>query len=250
MSEQLTIITGASSGIGAEMALCADQAGHSVATVSRRPGPGQHLAADLANPVAWHDVATWIDDLVASRGWDRITLIQNAGTLNPIGFAGEVDHAAYQSNVLLNSGAAQVLGDRFVAAVNRAGCAAMLIVISSGAGKNSYPGWSSYCAGKAATDMWCRTVGLEQSMRESKISVIAMGPGVVATDMQAMIRDQDDSAFPQVANFQGLHETGALQDPADVGRAIFELAQQSCDDSMYRGVQLTNGAVIDIRQFS
>ncbi len=248
--QQLTIITGASSGIGAAMAEAADAAGHTVATVSRRPGPGHHLAADLADPLAWDDVADWIDTLVSGTAWGRITLIHNAGTLTPIGFAGEVDHDGYRSNVLLNSASAQVLGDRFVAAVSRASCPAMLMVISSGAGKNPYPGWSSYCAGKAATDMWCRTAGLEQEMRASDISVLSMAPGVVDTGMQAMIRDQDEAAFPNVARFLDLHDGGALGDPAEVGAAIFDLAQQTCDGREYRGATLTNGAVLDIRDLT
>ncbi len=248
MSDQhLTIITGASSGIGAAMAVAAADAGHTVATVSRRPGPGTHLAADLAEPDAWSTVGDWADELIASSDWARVTLIHNAGTLDPIGFAGEVDHAAYQTNVLLNSASAQVLGDRFVASAARAGCPAMLMIISSGAGKNPYPGWSSYCAGKAATDMWCRTAGLEQTMRESAISVLSMAPGVVATDMQAMIRDQDETAFPNVARFHEMHEGGQLGDPAEVGTAIFALAQQTCDGTTYRGATLTNGAILDIR---
>ena len=115
----LTIITGASSGIGAAMAAAADDAGHTVATVSRRPGPGRHLAADLAQPSEWGDVATWIDGLIDERSWRRVALVHNAGTLEPIGFAGEVDHDAYVSNVLLNSAAGQVLGDRFIASINR-----------------------------------------------------------------------------------------------------------------------------------
>ncbi len=248
MSEHLTIITGASSGIGAAMADAATAAGHTAATVSRRPGPGEHLAADLSDPASWSTTADWIDGLVARQAWDRITLIHNAGTLEPIGFAGEVDSEAYVSNVLLNSASGQVLGDRFLRSVTAAGCQAMLMIISSGAGKNAYPGWSSYCAGKAATDMWVRVAGLEQDMRSSPVSVISMAPGVVATDMQAGIREQDSAAFPNVARFQEMHESGALADPVEVGAVIFGLAQQNCGPTAtYRGAVLTNGAVLDIR---
>ena len=246
----LTIITGATSGIGAAIAARAAESGHTLATVSRRSGPGQHLAADLAQPSAWRGVSDWIDGLFAARSWDRVTLIHNAGTLEPIGFAGEVDHAAYQANVLLNSASAQVLGDRFIAAATSAGCPAMLMVISSGAGKNPYPGWSSYCAGKAATDMWCRTTGLEQEMRSSSVSVLSLAPGVVATEMQAKIRDQDTTAFPNVDRFRDMHEGGALRDPDVVGAAIFDLAQRTCDDTLYRGVRLSNGAVLDLGDLS
>lgn len=254
MADHLTIITGASSGIGAAMASRAAEDGHVVATVSRRPGPGRHLAADLADPTSWGPVSDWIDDLVGEAPWERITLIHNAGTLDPIGFAGEVDHDGYHTNVLLNSASAQVLGDRFLATAKRSELEGMLIMISSGAGKNPYPGWSSYCAGKAAVDMWCRVAGMELDARtgdgSNHISVISMAPGVVATDMQAMIRDQDETAFPNVERFREMHEGGALGDPAEVGAAIFALAQQNCDGSSYRGAALVNGAVLDIRDLA
>ncbi len=67
MSAQLTIITGASSGIGAELARQAEAAGHTVATVSRRPGPGNHLAADLSDPSSWNGVCDWAAQLVESQ---------------------------------------------------------------------------------------------------------------------------------------------------------------------------------------
>ena len=174
----------------------------------------------------------------AIDGWHR----QRAGQPH--------DAAAYRTNVLLNSASAQVLGDRFLTTATAAGCPAMLMVISSGAGKNPYPGWSSYCAGKAATDMWCRTAGLEQLMRGSAISVLSMAPGVVDTAMQSMIRDQDEAAFPNVARFHDLHDGGQLGDPVEVGTAILDLAQQTCDGSVYRGATLTNGAVLDIRDLA
>lgn len=247
MAEHLTIITGASSGIGAALAAEASRASHTVATVSRRPGPGEHLACDLADPASWPEMASWVAELVARRAWDRITFIHNAGTLDPMGFAGEVDIEAYTKNVLLNSASAQVLGSAFIEAVGSTGMTAMLMVISSGAGKTPYPGWSSYCAGKAATDMWVRVVGMEQTERGQAVSVLSMAPGVVATEMQANIRRQEATAFPNVERFQEMHAGGQLADPADVAATIFELAQQDANGQTYRGATVSNGAVLDIR---
>ena len=247
--DQLTIITGASSGIGAALAAQAEAAGHTVATVSRRPGPGEHLAADLADPAAWSTTAEWMDGLIASRSWDRIVFIHNAGTLEPVGFAGEVDSDAYMRNVLLNSASPQVLGDRFIAAAEGAGCPAQMQVISSGAGKQPFVGWSSYCAGKAAGDMWVRTAGIERSERSSRVAVYSVGPGIVDTAMQAHIRDQDTEDFPNVERFRAFKDEGALRSPDDVAAILLRLAATEPGETV-GSVRVENGAVIDVGQLS
>ncbi len=247
MTSHLTIITGASAGIGAALAPIAHEAGHHVATVSRRPGPGTHLAADLSDPESWPVVSSWMDDLMGSQQWDRTTLIHNAGTLDPIGFAGEVDTSSYTSNILLNAAAPQVLGNAYVASATAHGLSAMLLLVSSGAGSTPYPGWSSYCAAKSAVNMWAAAVGLEQDERSGNVSVLSFAPGVVATDMQAKIREQSEAEFPNVERFRTMHGEGALASPDAVARQLFDLSLQQADGRIYRSATLTNGALIDIR---
>ncbi len=243
---QLTIITGASSGIGAELARQAAAAGHTVATVSRRPGPGQHLTADLSDPSAWSVTSNWVAQLVESQTWDRVVFIHNSGSLHPAGFAGEVDSDAYVQNVLLNSASTQVLGDRFIAEAERAGVPAQFQVISSGAGKRPFLGWSSYCAGKAAGDMWVQAAGLERAERGSAVTIVSVGPGVVDTDMQAHIRSQSEETFPLVEQFQEMKDQ--LASPSDVAAKLLTLAARNAGDSLGDTV-LANGAVLDVSQF-
>ncbi len=245
--EQLTIITGASSGIGAALAAQAAQSGHTVATVSRRPGPGEHLAADLADPGSWPIVGAWTDKLVDAKAWDRVVFIHNAGNLHPVGFAGEVDSDDYIQNILLNSASPQALGDRFIAIAEKAGVPAQFQVISSGAGKRPFLGWSSYCAGKAAGDMWVRAAGIERTERGSKVTIVSVGPGVVDTDMQAHIRSQDEVAFPLVEQFQGMVDQ--LASPESVATKLLALAAADAGDTV-GGLVLDNGAVIDVSQFA
>jgi len=246
--QQLTIITGASSGIGAALATQAAAAGHTVATVSRRPGPGEHLAADLADPASWDEMADWMDDLIARNPWDRVVFIHNAATLEPVGFAGEVDHAGYTANVLLNAASPSVLGNRFIAAAEAAGVPAQLQIISSGAGKRPIVGWASYCAAKAAVDMWVRTAGLERVERNSQVTILSVGPGVVDTAMQAKIREQGTDAFPDVEQFRELKESGALRSPDEVAELLLLIGDANAGD-IVAGTALTNGAVIDVSLF-
>jgi len=210
-----------------------------VLDVSRSGPPAgafQHLSADLSDPGSWAEVGETIAQLIAEHAPRRAVFIHAAGTLAPIGFAGEVEPGDYTANVILNSGAGQVLGHWFLRALHGRKGTFDLVMISSGAARSTYPGWSSYGAGKAALDQWVRNVGAEQRERGG-VRVSSIAPGVVATSMQEQIRGTDERDFPDVARFHSLHEDGALVDPDDAARRIWDVIE--------RGVE--TGSVIDIR---
>jgi benzil reductase ((S)-benzoin forming) len=235
----LVWISGASAGIGAALARSVPWPGATVVDISRRGGaPGtEHLAADLADPDGWARVADDFAARLAGFRGDRVVFVHNAGTLTPIGPAGTVDPTAYRRNVLLNSAAPQLLGDAFLRAVSPLRCEQHLVMLTSGAAKTPYAGWSGYCAGKAAVDHWVRTAGLEQQGRDPGCRVVAVAPGVVGTAMQAEIRAAGEDDFPAVERFRELHETGALADPDDVAGRIWALFDRD----------LPTGTVLDLR---
>lgn len=246
---QLTIISGASSGIGKAIAQQAEADGHSLATISRRPGPGTYLEADLSKPEAWPGVTEWIDAQVQSQDWSRVVFIHNAGVVDPIGFAGECEPSAYASNILLNGASAVALGAGFLASVAKVECRSHLLLVSSGAGRRAIKGWSAYCAGKAATDMWAQAAGIEQSFKDSNVTITSVAPGVVDTDMQAVIRSQDSQNFPDIDNFIDLKEAGSLRSADEVGATLLELAAVDAPQS-FKGVQVDNGSLLNIADFA
>jgi benzil reductase ((S)-benzoin forming) len=207
---------------------------------ARRPAPGvsENVAVDLADPTSWPRVGAILERECAGFAGERIVFVHAAGVLTPIGFAGEVDAAAYQSHVVLNSAAPQALGDAFLRALGASRAPATLLFIGSGASTSVYEGWSGYCAGKAAVDHWTRTVGAEQKRRGDRCRVYCVAPGVVATAMQEEIRQTPARDFPAVERFHELHRDGVLRDPRDVGRELWALL----DDD------LPNGAVLDLRK--
>lgn len=234
-------ITGASSGIGAALAATRPDPDATTFDLSRSGGNDDtiHVAVDLSTEEGWRVAADHFVEQLSAGDVERAVLVHNAGTLDPMGFAGRVDHDAYVRNVVLNSAAPQVLGNAFLTALQAhpAGSAAIAI-LSSGAASKPYEGWSSYCAGKAAVDHWVRTVGAEQERAETPAKVVAVAPGVVATPMQAQIRQQDPADFPARDKFVGLHEREELVDPEDAARGIWSVLAR--DD-------IATGAVVDLR---
>lgn len=224
----LAVVTGASRGIGAGIAAAAIADGSVVAVCNRSASDfKRQLTVDLSHPESWPQFARWFDTLVDEVAPSRIVAVHNAATLTPIGFAGEVDAESYAGNVLLNSAAPQVVGDAIIRTALRKATPTVLVQLSSGAGKSPYPGWTSYCASKAAVDMWVRSVGLEQADRDDLVRALSISPGVVATAMQAEIRNSNSNAFPNVQRFQGLHDDGHLADPAEVGATIWKIANST-----------------------
>jgi benzil reductase ((S)-benzoin forming) len=233
----LVWISGASSGIGAALAAGVPFEDAVVVDISRRGGtPGtEHLRADLADPSSWQLVADDFSRRLAGFDGDRVVFVHNAGTLDPMVPAAAADPAAYERAVQLNSAAPQVLGQAFLRAVDGLTCEQHLVMLSSGAARTPYEGWTTYGAGKAAIDQWVRSTGLEQDRREVPCRVIAVAPGVVDTAMQRQVRESTE--FPRAERFRDLYTSGGLTDPADAARRIWSLLDRD----------LPNGSVVDLR---
>lgn len=237
----LAIVTGASSGLGLAIAIQVPFEARRV-DISRSRPPSEtgieHHFADLSDPESWPDTADAIRSWIASEEPERSVLVHAAGTITPMGFAGEVEDDPYVNNVLLNSGAGQVLGHAYLSAVAARPGTHDLVMISSGAASGTYPGWSSYGAGKAALNQWVRYVGEEQKLRGG-VRVSAIAPGVIDTDMQTQIRSMSERDFPQVERFEKLHAEGDLVSPEDAASKFWRVLEAG----------LATGSVVDLRDY-
>ena len=213
--------------------------GARVLGIGRRwPGDGiEHLEADLADPSTWVTVGASFQREMQDFDGERVVFIHAAGTVDPVGFAAEVDSAAYLRSVLLNSAAPQVLGQQFLAAARSLGARRHLVMLTSGAAQSVYPGWTSYGAGKAAIDQWVRNAGAEQDQRGG-VQVLSIAPGTVDTAMQEQLRATPEEDFPSRQKFLDLHQQGKLSDPEEVARQIWALIERGLD----------NGSVVDLRK--
>lgn len=236
----LTLITGASRGLGLGMGRTIPFPSR-VVGFSRSSPPAdsdiEHVACDLSSPEGWSVLADSVHDLMGDSQFERTVLIHAAGTLTPIGFAGEVDGPDYQRNVMLNSASGQIVGHHYLEAVSGRPGRHQLVMISSGAASTPYRGWSAYGAGKAALDQWVRVVGAEQSHRGGAV-VLSVAPGVLDTDMQAEIRESSEGEFPEVERFVELDRSGALVSPDEAARRLWKLLESDP----------TGGTVTDLRE--
>jgi len=221
----LTLITGASRGLGHAMAEQLLQAGHMVLGISRRQEP--QLAAlaqtagaeliqweqDLSDPeAASARVSAWLATLDGER-FDSVTLINNAGTVgNPAPLASSM---AADLSLALRIGleAPMLLTAAFLGATRAWRGVRKVLNISSGLGRNAMASQAPYCAAKAGMDHFSRAVALEEAAAPNGARIVSLAPGVIDTDMQVQLRGVPADKFPDRARFERLKNDGLLDSP-------------------------------------
>lgn len=177
--------------------------------LSTSAGRFEEVELDLSDT---DKLAQWLaSDALASflRGAERALLINNAGTIGPIGPSGVQPPFDVARAVALNVAAPLMLGSAFSAAT--AGVPDRRIAhVSSGAGRNPYAGWNIYCATKAALDHHARAAALDA---ERGLRVASVAPGVIDTEMQGQIRGADEGRFPLRERFAEMKRSGQLAPP-------------------------------------
>jgi NAD(P)-dependent dehydrogenase (short-subunit alcohol dehydrogenase family) len=168
-------------------------------------------------------VAQWIatDALRAfASGADTVLLINNAGMVQPIGPIEGQDVVDIATAVSLNVATPLMLASALTAASPNANDR-RIMHISSGAARNAYPGWSIYCATKAALDHHARAVSLDANRA---LRICSLAPGVIDTNMQTEIRGTGVEQFPMLEKFQDLKRNGQLSTPEQCAAQLLEYA--------------------------
>ncbi len=221
------LLTGHSRGLGRALTQVLCQQGVAVLGLSRHPcaPPSgipwrtlQEVALDLSDAQA---LQAWLsrDELHDFlHGATRVALINNAGTVHPMGPAGTQGAVAIANAVHLNLTSALMLTDAWVAC-SHAVPDRRVVHLGSGAGRAPYPGWSVYGATKAALDLHARACQLEP---QPGLRVASVAPGVIDTDMQADIRATPTDRFPRRERFDALQQQGLLTSPERAAHALLD----------------------------
>lgn len=229
---KLTIVTGASRGLGHAIAEQSLQAGQRVLTLSRRPDPALAAVArergatlidwaiDLADaPAAAQRLLDW---LTAQAPSDAV-LINNAALLSEPAPLGDSDLAGLSAATRVGLEAPLLLTAAFLRATAAWGTDRRIVNISSGLGRRAMAGSASYCAIKAGMDHFSRAVALEEAERPRGARIVSLAPGIIDTDMQVQLRGADRGRFPAGAMFEGFHSQGQLDSPATAAAKVLRV---------------------------
>jgi benzil reductase ((S)-benzoin forming) len=228
----LTILTGASRGMGLAMAQQRLAAGHDLLTLSRKPS--EVLAAqaeqagrqceqwpqDLARAeTAAARLATWLQSQDPSD-LASVTLINNAGMLPRIAPLDDIPGTELAESMRVDLEAPMLLTAAFLRATAGWRLPRKILNISSGLGRRAMAAQAPYCAAKAGMDHFSRCVALEQAFLPHGARICSLAPGVIDTDMQVQLRGADAARFPDLGNFVGLKEKGMLSSPPEAAARV------------------------------
>jgi NAD(P)-dependent dehydrogenase (short-subunit alcohol dehydrogenase family) len=192
LNESVAIVTGASRGLGLEVARSYAQRGAKLIIAARGHEALKAAAAELrgltevaAVPV---DVSEGAETIVeeALRRFGRVdVLVNNASELgpSPMPQLGDYDWRAMERVFRVNVLAPLHLAQLVLPQMKERG-SGVIINVSSDAGVNAYAGWGGYGASKAALEHMSRTLAVE--LEGTGVRVYVVDPGDMNTEMHRM----------------------------------------------------------------
>jgi NAD(P)-dependent dehydrogenase (short-subunit alcohol dehydrogenase family) len=217
LNGRVALVTGASSGIGAEVACLLGERGASVAavgrdrarldaTAARIEGAGSEALAIVADLTAPDAAAHVVRDAVDRFGGLDI-LINAAGVFRPAAVTEALSSfdEEWQINVRapfrLTAAALPYLRSR----------AGTVLFISSVAAARAFPGCAGYCASKGAVENLMRVLAVEEA--PNKVRVNAIAPGEIHTALNEELL-KDPAYLKAVMDATPLGRIGEVQDIA------------------------------------
>ena len=222
----VVIVTGASRGIGASVAHWLGKIGARVTLIARTKESLNQVSADVKRlggdpfPICM-DIA----DAKACRRSIENTLehfsrldavVNNAGIFEPMATVAKADPDAWRYGLEVNLLGPVYMTMAAVAELRKRN--GRIVNVSSGAAKRVIESGSAYCAAKAALNQFTRVLAAE----EPALTVVAVRPGVVDTQMQSLLRNKGLKKMrpEQAAYFQNLKTADILEPPHIPARTI------------------------------
>jgi NAD(P)-dependent dehydrogenase (short-subunit alcohol dehydrogenase family) len=189
MSKGAVLVTGASSGIGLEIAVYLARQGYSVYATMRNLARRGELDAAAAR----HNIQLDVLQLditndasiqaavrtISSKSREIYGLINNAGSILR-GFFEDVSEQEVRDILDANLFGTMAV-TKAVVPMMREAHRGRIVILSSTAGRMGSPGSSAYCASKFALEGFAECLSQEMALFDVKVSVI--GPGFVRTEL-------------------------------------------------------------------
>jgi NAD(P)-dependent dehydrogenase (short-subunit alcohol dehydrogenase family) len=212
LAGQIALVTGASRGIGYQVALKLGAMGAHVVALARTAGGLEEL--DDAIRAAGGEAATLVPlDLSDHDALDRLglaiherwgkldILVANAARLGPLSPLGHVTPKEFTKTIDLNV-TSQWRLVRSLDPLLKQAPAGRAVFVTSGAGRNIMPYWGPYAISKAAVDALAFTYAAECEGTRVKVNLFSPGPTRTAMRAQAM-PGEDPNTLPTAEDIAG-----------------------------------------------
>lgn len=211
------VITGGGSGIGRALALTLAACQKRVLVLGRR----EALLREVANHSAL--ISYCVADVASMTGRQVLIdalkdcpkldgLVHNAATVVPITALSEMNEQAWHHALETNLNAPLFLSQMLYSKLKHA----RVLHLGSGVAHFAVKGWGAYCVSKAALYMLTQCWQIESQ----DIAFASVMPGIIDTDMQALIRQSQAMAPDKLAFFMDLKAQNRLISPDTVAQFL------------------------------
>lgn len=229
LAGKLTLVTGASRGIGKAIAMRLAEEGARVCihygtsqqealavsnAILSRGGHSFVLRADLAQL----DEISLLADAVCDAGGGGIDVLVNNAGIGNVGTISETDEPLYDRLFDVNLKAMFFLTKALMERINDGG---RVINVSSTVSLSAYPNCIAYAMSKAGVNSFTQSLAQELGVRS--ITVNAVAPGITATELVEPFLENE--AFAQ--SFVSRTALGRIGSPSDVADVVAFLASKA-----------------------
>uniref|UniRef100_A0A1A9WRZ7 Ketoreductase domain-containing protein n=1 Tax=Glossina brevipalpis TaxID=37001 RepID=A0A1A9WRZ7_9MUSC len=241
-SDKIIIITGASSGIGAAVAVHLAKLGGQIIIVGRNVEKLQETAAKIQDvrgkvPLIFQtdmtndqDVKRIVNETIKKYGKINV-LINNAGILE----TGTIENTSLeQYDRIMNINVRSVYHLTMLTVPHLIATKGNIVNVSSVNGIRSFPGVLSYNISKAAIDQFTRCVALELALKGVRCN--SVNPGVIITEIHKRGGMNDETYTKFLEHCRTTHALGRVGQVEEVANTIAFLASDQA--SFITGVNL------------
>lgn len=164
-----------------------------------------------------------LDGVVLDRQSSKVIFINNASVVEPISKVLDMSLSQIDVSMNVNFKSPLKLAQHLTRETQKTGVDFLIINITTGAAARPIQGWLAYCTSKAAIKIALDVLMIENS----HVKVIHFDPGVMDTDMQAVIRSSPKEKMPSVELFQNFKKNSELKSTTDVAKTISNLIKES-----------------------
>lgn len=228
---KIALITGGSKGLGESLVKKYQDNNYQTLEFSRSGISENNIKCDLSDQKAFPDVFNRALIDVKKLNPSEILLINNAGTIDPIGPISEFNTEDWVNHININFTSVVITTGLFIKHFQTVACTKSIGFISSGAALRPKYGWSLYCASKAGIEQFCITVSIEQQSQANPIYCAIIDPDIIDTEMQFKIRETQETLFPESQRFKSFKNDGLLRGPDSVADIVFTILSNPIDST-------------------
>jgi len=236
LNGKVTLITGASSGIGAATAILFARHGAKLAISGRNevnlqrtrdecvrvcPADVEHPLLVIADMCSEEDVARLVDTTIKKFG--RLDILVNSAGIAEFGGVESTSLEKYDYMMNVNVRSAYQL--TVLCVPHLIAARGNIVNVSSVNGTRSFPGCIVYNMAKAAMDQMTSCIALELASKGVRVN--SVNPGVIVTEIHKRAGLSDEAYASFTEHHKSSHPLGRIGDPEEVAEAIAFLASSN-----------------------